>query len=70
MPVTVKAIFENGQVKLKEPPPTAESVPVIVFFPDAEKSMKKNEIKFGSLKGKINVPSNFDDELDELKEYM
>ncbi|MEO8109337.1 MAG: hypothetical protein ABI594_04865 [Ginsengibacter sp.] len=41
MPVTVKAIFENGQVKLKEPAPTEENVPVIVFFPDAEKSIKK-----------------------------
>jgi hypothetical protein len=70
MSVAVKAIFENGKVTLQEPAPTNEKVPVIVTFPDAEKSLKKNEIKFGSLAGKINVPADFDDELDDLNEYM
>ena len=75
MSVTIKGIFENGQVKLIEPAPTEEKVPVTVTFPDeenivSEKPLKKNEIKFGSLAGKISVPENFDDELDELKEYM
>jgi hypothetical protein len=74
MSVTIKAIFENGQVKLQEPAPTEENVPVIVTFPDEnkvveEKHFQKNEIKFGSLAGKISVPENFDDELEELKEY-
>lgn len=74
MSVIVKAIFENGQVKLQEPAPTNEKVPVTVTFPDekngTEKPLKKNEIKFGSLSGKITVPENFDDELDALKDYM
>ena len=61
MPVTIKAIFEKGQVKLEEPAPTNETVQVTAIFPDEEKSLKKNEIKFGSLAGKIAVPANFDD---------
>ena len=70
MSVTIKGIFENGQVKLVEPAPTEEKVPVTVTFPEAEKPLQKNEIKFGSLAGKISVPENFDEELDDLKEYM
>ena len=70
MSVTIKAIFENGNVRLLESPPTDKKVSVTVAFPD-EKSMapeillKKNEIKFGSLAGKISVPEYFDDELDD-----
>ncbi|MEO6452580.1 MAG: hypothetical protein ABIN97_00845 [Ginsengibacter sp.] len=70
MSVTIKGIFENGQIKLVEPAPTEEKVTVTVTFPEIEKSLPKNEIKFGSLAGKISVPENFDDEMDELKEYM
>jgi hypothetical protein len=70
MPVTVKAIFEKGQVKLEEPAPTNETVEVTVTFPDIEKPLAKNEIKFGSLTGKITVPSDFDDEMDEMNELF
>lgn len=70
MLITIKAIFEKGEVKLEVPAPTEEKVSVTVTFPDAEKPLEKNEIKFGSLAGKIAVPSNFDNEMDELNEYM
>ncbi len=72
MSITIKGIFENGKITLEELPPTNEKMPVKVIFPDTKSnfSLKKNEIKFGSLKGKVTVPSDFDDELDELKEYM
>lgn len=71
MSVAVKAIFENGQVKLTEPAPTEEIVEVIVTFPDKKESalLKKNEIRFDSFAGKINVPLTFDDELEDLNEY-
>ena len=70
MPITVKGFYENGQIKLAEPAPTDENVPVTVLFPEPEKTLKKNEIKFGSLAGKISIPENFDDEIDDLKDYM
>ncbi|MGN6213931.1 hypothetical protein [Parafilimonas sp.] len=72
MSIVVKAKYENGNVKLQEPAPTQENVPVSVIFPDNADnniSLKKNEIKFGSLAGKIAVPENFDDPLDEFQEY-
>ena len=70
MSITIKAYYKNGEVKLTEPAPTEESVPVTVIFPEPEKLLQKNEIKFGSLDGKISVPKDFDDEIDDLKEYM
>lgn len=70
MSVNINGYYENGKVKLTEPAPTEENVPVTVIFPEPAKSLKKNEIKFGGLKGKISVPENFDDEIEELKEYM
>lgn len=72
MSLTIKGIFENGKIVLDELPPSNKKMPVKIIFPDIKKeiSLKKNEIRFGSLKGKIRVPDNFDDELDVLTEYM
>jgi hypothetical protein len=41
MAVTIKAFYENGEVKLTEPAPTTETVPVTVIFPEPEKPLKK-----------------------------
>ena len=71
MSLTIKGIFENGKIVLDELPPSNKKMPVKIIFPDIKKeiSLKKNEIRFGSLKGKISVPDDFDDELDVLNEY-
>jgi hypothetical protein len=75
MSVIVKGIYENGQVLLTEPAPTDKKVPVSIVFPqdtteNKEKRLKKNEIRFGSLAGRISVPDDFNDELDDFKEFM
>jgi len=72
MSLTIKEIFENGKIILDKLPPSNKKMPVKIIFPDIknEITLKKNEIKFGSLKGKISVPDNFDDELDVLNDYM
>lgn len=41
MSVAVKAYYENGEVKLTDPAPTKENVPVTVVFPEPEKPLKK-----------------------------
>lgn len=71
MKLTIKGIFENGKIVLDELPPSNKKMPVKIIFIDIKKeiSLKKNEIRFGSLKGRINVPDNFDNELDVLNEY-
>ena len=72
MSLTIKGVFENGKIVLDELPPCNKKMPVKIIFPDIknDSQLKKNEIRFGSLKGKISVPDNFDDEIDVLNDYM
>ena len=72
MPVTIKGIYENGHIFLTEPAPTDKKVPVNIVFPqemDEPHALGKNEIRWGSLAGKISLPDNFNDEIDDLNEY-
>jgi len=72
MLTAVKGIYQNGQIILEEPAPTNETVPVLVTF--LEKEKKYSDIKpkkvLGSLEGKISIPDDFNEPLDDLKEYM
>ncbi|HET7115905.1 MAG TPA: hypothetical protein VFI29_05415 [Hanamia sp.] len=72
MSLTIKGIFENGKIVLDELPPTNKKMPVKTISPEIKKEihLKKSEIRFGSLKGKISAPDNFNDELDVLNDYM
>ena len=75
MLTTVEAIYENGQIIWEETPPTTKRSKVIVTFleepvqqPIGDKEKKKRIA--GSLKGKIHVPEDFNEPLDDLKDYM
>jgi len=72
MSLTIKGIFENGKIVLDKLPPSNKKMPVKIIFPDIKNEihLKKNERRFGSLKGKISAPDNFNDELDLLNDYM
>jgi hypothetical protein len=73
----INGIFENGQVILEEAPPTTQKTRVVVMFMNEDVSKKTTKRKPGSLKrlgdlmGKnFNLPDNFNEPLDDLKEYM
>jgi hypothetical protein len=71
----VKGTYINGHVIFDESPGNMENKKVIVTFLDDAITSKKNNgenhpVIFGSLKGKISVPDNFDEPLDYLKDYM
>jgi hypothetical protein len=74
MYIAIKAIYENGQVILQEPPPTDEKTNVIVTFvkdeiPKIKPSTKG--VKIGSLAGKgYKIPDDFNQQLADLSEYM
>ncbi len=69
MLTTIEATYENGQIIWNEQPPIQEKRKVLVTFLDeADDAPKKRQA--GSLKGKIHVPDDFNDPLDDLKEYM
>ncbi|MDQ6756847.1 MAG: DUF2281 domain-containing protein [Bacteroidota bacterium] len=72
MLTAIKGTYKNGHVILEEPAPTDKTVPVLVTFLEKEVqhlNLKLNRI-IGSLEGKISIPDDFNEPLDDLKEYM
>ncbi len=43
---------------------------VILLVDEAKQEAPKKERTLGILKGKLSIPDNFDEPLDDLKEYM
>lgn len=65
---TIKGIYTNGTIILNEIPPFTESKEVIVTFLDKEE-MPKQRV-FGSMKGQFKLPDDFNEPLEDLKDYM
>jgi len=72
MLTVIEGIYKNGQVILNETPKMDKPVKVMVTFIDeTEKSNMNNERKPGFLKGFFTyIDPNFNEPLDELKDYM
>ncbi len=69
MTTTIEGIYENGKITLNELPKNIEKAQVKVVF-EEEKIEKKEKRKMGIFKGTITISDDFDEPLDELKEYM
>ncbi len=66
--VTIKGIYDNGKIIfIEEPPVRAKTEVTITFLLD---SIKKPKRILGGLEGKIITPDDFNDSLDDLKDYM
>ena len=75
MPTTIKAIYDHGKITpLEEPPVKDAKVEVTITFPDAPGSSRselpEQKIMLGILEGRINTPDDFNEPLDDLKDYM
>ena len=70
MLVTVKGIYENGKITLSEKPPVEKKTEVMVTFIDETKHDRPTKRIAGILSGKIIMSEDFDDPLEDLKEYM
>jgi hypothetical protein len=72
MLTAIQGTYENGQITLKETPNTDHKMNVIVTFLEEEilnvKTLKPRVP--GSLKGKISISDDFNEPLEDLKEYM
>ena len=70
----INGIYENGEFLLNETPPTTKKYKVAVMFVEEENafiSPKKKGVILGSLAGRgYSIPDNFNEPLDDLKEYM
>ena len=74
MLTTIEATYENGHITWQEQPPVQTKRKVLITFPDEQKeqstSQSGNVIRFGSLKGQIDIGSDFNDSLEDLNDYM
>ena len=71
MYATINGIFENGTLLMLETPPTVKkSKVVITFMEELEMPAKSIKRKLGGLEGKISIPDDFNEPLDDLNEYM
>jgi hypothetical protein len=67
---TIEGVFENGQVTLKENPPVTDKAKVLVTFIEDNRSHVHKKRELGTMKGTIRMSDDFDEPLDDLKDYM
>lgn len=73
MLTTIKGIYEHGKIMLTEEPPVKTKADVMITFLPTEETKapnRKQKITLGLLEGKIKLPDDFNEPLDDLKEYM
>ncbi|MFT4093089.1 MAG: DUF2281 domain-containing protein [Niabella sp.] len=70
MLTTVKGIYENGVVFLDEIPEAKNKSKVVVTFLEDALPAHPEKRRLGSLKGKVSIPENFNEPLEDLKDYM
>jgi len=70
MLTAIKGYYEKGQIILKEDPHINTKTEVIVTFLPNEKTHQSGKRILGLLEGKIKVSDDFNDPIDDLKDYM
>ncbi len=70
MLTAIKGYYDNGKIVLMEDAPVKTKTDVIItFLADVNSDTKRKRIP-GGLKGKVSIPDDFDEPLDDLKDYM
>ncbi|HEY8780664.1 MAG TPA: DUF2281 domain-containing protein [Mucilaginibacter sp.] len=70
MLTAIKGYYEKGQIILQEEAPVQSKTEVIItFLTDDNKNVAGKRIP-GGLKGKVSLPDDFNEPLDDLKDYM
>ncbi|MCU0339675.1 MAG: DUF2281 domain-containing protein [Spirosomaceae bacterium] len=73
MYASVNGVFEDGRLILLESPPTTKKSKVVVTFLEELDTLPKSTTRkrpFGIAKGTIQLSDDFNEPLDDLKEYM
>ena len=69
--LSINGFYERGHIFFNEEPPVSAKTKVIITFLTEENTLPAiAERKFGGLKGKVTIPDDFNEPLDDLKEYM
>lgn len=72
MLLTIEGTYEKGKIKLKELPKGVEDVSkvIITFLPKNVESQPIKKRQLGVWEGKYRIPENFNEPLEDLKDYM
>ena len=71
MLTTIKGTYDHGQIILKEEPPVQTKTEVIITFLTDEPFSNGNKKRIpGSMKGRVAIPDDFNEPLNDLKDYM
>ena len=72
MLTTIKGVYDHGKITVTEKPPIKETKAdvLITFLPQQKKENLKTKRVLGGLEGKISVPKDFNEPLNDLKDYM
>jgi hypothetical protein len=71
MLTTIKGYYEHGKVFLQEEAPVSSKTEVIVTFLPSEENMNTGKLRMpGGLKGKGTIPDDFNEPLEDLRDYM
>lgn len=70
MLTAIKGYYEKGKIVLQEEAPVNTKTDVIVTFLSDDGNGAFSKRVPGRLKGKVAIPDDFDEPLDDLKDYM
>lgn len=68
MLTTIKGVYDHGKITLAEDPLIKTKADVMVTFLTDE--IKQGKRKLGGLEGKVTIPADFNEPLEDLKDYM
>jgi len=69
MLTAIKGYYEKGRIILNEEPPVQSKTEVIITFLTENNINTKGKRIPGGLKGRVSPPDDFNEPLDDLKEY-
>jgi hypothetical protein len=70
MLAAIKGYYEKGRIVLNEDAPVQSKTDVIItFLTDGDEKKVAKRIP-GALKGKVSLPDDFNEPLNDLKDYM
>lgn len=71
MLTTIKGYYDHGQIVLEETPLVSSKTEVMVtFLTEGKNDSKIAKRKLGGFEGKVPLPDDFNEPLDDMKDYM
>jgi hypothetical protein len=70
MLTSVSGIYDHGKIILDEVPPVKIKSKIVITFLEEIPDTPATKRRLGTLKGKIGIPNDFNEPIDDLNDYM